>query len=165
MVERRMTEGSSMNQVAARHEWSRLFSAVDRKSVCTLAEELGLLHLARPTSVPSAGIMLLKLREGVELSTFYLGEIPVSRATVTLQSVSSPVEGGAIVMDDDANYAVHLAILDAVLAHHLKGWEKAVDLLEEGRAALTRTDELRREILARTEASFDTMSEASDVRT
>lgn len=124
-----------------------------------LAGRLAERHGARPGGQPRAGLALLRLRESVMLDTFYLGEIPVASARVSLAGPDGlRVEGGACVMDDSAELAAALAVLDCVLAHSLPGSEEAEQLLRRGEIELKREESIRAAMLARTRVDFSLMS-------
>lgn len=137
--------------------------AASREKVIELADRLAGALRPQPCALPRSGLQLLTLRDAVAHELFYLGEIPVVSAHVSLAAPDgAPAEGGAIVMDNDTDYAVALAILDGVLAHALPGREEARALVKEGEEALAARHAERAEILARTRVDFSLMSEAPD---
>ncbi|NOT71005.1 MAG: phosphonate C-P lyase system protein PhnG [Hyphomicrobium sp.] len=149
--------------IPPRSLWMRAFAAAESDRVLALAGRLAIEHGATHRSAPRAGLALLRLRESVMLDTFYLGEIPVTTARVALLGRDGlHVEGGAVVMDDDVEFAAALAVLDGVLAHGLAGAAEARELLDEGLAQIERVANVRAAMLSRTKVDFSLMAEAGD---
>ncbi len=142
-----------------RHQWVRLWCALPNDVVEKAAAKCA--HSMRVDDIksPEAGLALLTLRDGALAEPYYLGEIPLSRAHV---SVSTPegknAEGAALIMDDRAHLARAMAILDAVLAAKLPGWESAFALLEEGARAIQKMERTRKAILATTQVDFSLLA-------
>lgn len=141
-----------------RATWLRAFQQGDRERQAELAGRLARRHGARHRRVPLAGLGMLRLREPCLGDDLLLGEFPLAEAEVGI-----PLPGGdeavgaARVMDDDEARAVDLAVLDAVLAHRLDGWEEARALLLEGAAAVAATDRWRAALLASTRVDFSAL--------
>jgi alpha-D-ribose 1-methylphosphonate 5-triphosphate synthase subunit PhnG len=148
---------------------------IDRNSLgaCLLAADRSLVLAAARVAVDGltvsplhpaeSGLALMQWRDGVMHQPFYLGEVPISRAAVALTDAKGcRVEGGAVVMADDAELAQALAVLDAVWTHRLPGAE-AVDLLaESGARARARLRAERQAVLKRTRVDFALLSQTDD---
>lgn len=118
------------------------------------------MYSARPVVLPEAGLTLLPIRESVRCECFYLGEIPLSTAHCELSlPEGGAVHGAAIVMADDAEFALALAVCDGVLAHRLSGWEQVADLLEHGLAALQHEADVRHTMRERSRVRFSLLNQ------
>lgn len=147
----------------SRGHWPRHLMAADEERVLALAERLSQEHNAHPAGQPRAGLALLRFRESVALDTFYLGEIPVATARVSLRAADGRrVEGGAVLMDDSPELAAAVAVLDGVLAHDLAGADEVADLVREGAKRIEHEACVRNAMLARTRVDFALMAEAAD---
>lgn len=150
-----------------RAEWPRLWTALPAGEVKTAAEAcaraLGGMDNIVDVSLPQSGLSLLKLRDAALLDAWYPGEVPLARAHVRVRaSDGREVEGAAQLIDDRARLARHIAILDAVLAGRLPGWEAAAALLESGGAVREAEAGERRALLAATRVDFSPLSASED---
>lgn len=146
-----------------RSEWPRLWTALPAGTIKTAADacarELGVVDV----SLPQSGLSLLKLRDAALHDTWYLGEVPLARAHVRVRAGDGrEAEGAAQLIDDRAKLARHIAILDAVLAGRLPGWEAAAALLESGGAVREAEAAERRALLAATRVDFSLLSDSED---
>jgi len=71
---------------------------------------------------PSKTLAMIKMREPVKQSLFYIGEVIVSEAVVEIEGV----KGMAVTMGDDTDKTLHMAIIDAAIN---KGIFKGMDIL------------------------------------
>lgn len=114
-------------------------------------------------ALPRAGLGLLTSRDGACLESFYLGEFPLSTCHVELSCPDGrKAEGGAQVMADDVELASALAVLDAVLAAKLSGWEEVRELIARGAERRNQQDHRRRALLATTKVDFAPLAETGD---
>lgn len=60
---------------------------------------------------PHKTLTMIKMREPVKQSLFYIGEVIVTEAMVELDGV----KGAAVLMGDDAEKTLHMAIIDAAM--------------------------------------------------
>lgn len=138
-----------------RAAWPHLLGAADTHAVRRLAADLAEQHTAEDLTLPEAGLGLLQLADGALGDEYFLGEIPVARAHVRLRTADGrSVEGAAQLLDDRAALARAVAVLDAVLAGRLPGWEQAASLLDEGTQRLAERAAARRALLAHTRVDF-----------
>lgn len=139
----------------SRVAWPRLLGAADTRAVRRLAADLAERYAAEDLTLPEAGLGLLKLADGALGDEYFLGEIPVTRAHVRLRMADGrSVEGAAQLLDDRAALVRAVAVLDAVLASRLPGWEEAASLLDEGARRLAEHTEARRALLTHTRVDF-----------
>jgi len=146
-----------------RRDWIRALTAHPSADLTALAEQLVKACDVRLTQLPQAGLGLLTLTDGALHEPYYLGEFPLSSCAVELTLPDGrQAAGGAQVMADDAELARALAILDAVLAARLPGWEQVAALLEAGAQKRAAEDRRRAAILAATRVDFATLNNAED---
>ena len=138
-----------------RKDWIRALTAHPTPDLHALAERLAAGCELRLTRLPQAGLGLLQLADGAFHEAYYLGEFPLSTCSLELTLADGRrAEGGAQVMADDAALARSLAILDAVLAARLPGWEDVSAQVQAGAARRSEEDRRRRAMLAATRVDF-----------
>jgi phosphonate C-P lyase system protein PhnG len=146
-----------------RNNLSAALSRVDQDRLAEAVATLTDRYPVRVTSVPTAGLAMMRVKESVNGDAFNLGEIPLSTASVELEIGNGEiVSGAAHVMADDADLAVLMAISDAVLANRLDGQEALVELLQEGLAELRHDQDIRQSILERSRVRFALLNEVAD---
>lgn len=93
-------------------EKKRLFQILtraDREDVIALGAELQQNYPVMIVKKPEKSLTMIKMREPVKQILFYLGEVIVTEATVSLDGVV----GTAVTMGDDFEKTLHMAIIDA----------------------------------------------------
>jgi len=146
-----------------RADWARALVALPASEIRAAAEHIAGIHEVEDVSLPQAGLGLLQLRDGAFHDPFYLGEVPVARAHVRVRAGDgSEAHGGAVLLDDRTRLVRSLAILDAVLAARLPGWEAAAELVERGAARHTELAAQRQTILARTRVDFSLLGQTEE---
>ncbi|MCU4335454.1 phosphonate C-P lyase system protein PhnG [Acinetobacter pittii] len=139
-------------------DWIRALTAHPSKDLITLAESLTQAASISLLQLPQAGLGLITLQESAFYDAFYLGEFPVSSCHVELHYAGNiSGAGSAQVMADDAELAKALAILDAILAHQLPGWQDAYAYVELGQAQREKLEQQRKSILTKTRVDFATL--------
>lgn len=111
-------------------EKKRLFqilSRADRRDVIALGKELQQQYAVTIVKKPEKSLTMIRMREPVKQSLFYLGEAIVTEVVVTLESTV----GTAVTMGDDFEKTLYMAVIDAaenkgVFAHEdlLVKWEQ-----------------------------------------
>lgn len=146
-----------------RKDWPSALCALRANEVKEAAAALTRNIEVRDVALPQAGLGLLTLRDGAFHESFYIGEIPVARADVILRTAEGKeTRGGAVIVDDRAQFARSIAILDAVLAGRLPGWEKAASLVERGINVRLQKDSEREQMLAATRVDFSLLGQESE---
>jgi alpha-D-ribose 1-methylphosphonate 5-triphosphate synthase subunit PhnG len=144
-----------------RKHWIRALTAHPASVLNALADELTRDCDVKLTSLPQAGLGLLQLVDGAFHEPYYLGEFPLSSCSLEITLADGQTAaGGAHVMADDADLAQTLAILDAVLAARLPGWERVSALIDEGVRIRAEEDRRRRAMLASTRVDFAMLNTA-----
>lgn len=146
-----------------RKDWIRALSAHPATHLNALARQQSEGCEVRLTSLPQAGLGLLTLTDGAFHEPYYLGEFPLSACRVELSLADGRrAEGGAQVLADDAELARSLAILDAVLAARLPGWEFVAEQVNAGADKIRATDRRRQAMLAATRVDFAMLNNSED---
>ena len=108
-----------------RADWARLLSALPAAEVMQAASDLMCRYTVEDITLPQAGLGLMQLNDSALGDAYFLGEIPLVRAHVRVSSADGrQVEGGAQLLDDRSDLARAVAILDAVLAGGLPGFDE-----------------------------------------
>ncbi len=146
-----------------RKDWIRALTAHPVPYLNALAGQLAEGCEVRLTSLPQAGLGLLTLTDGAFHEPYYLGEFPLSACRIELGLADGRrAEGGAQVLADDAELARSLAILDAVLAARLPGWERVAEQVNAGAEQRSATDRRRQLMLAATRVDFAMLNNTED---
>lgn len=146
-----------------RGQWMRCLLQQPPAEVQAVAAAIAQAYPVEHQQLPEAGLSLLQLREPNRGECFYLGEIPHARSAVTLRTPSgASVNGGAVLMHDDPQFAWAAAVIDAAVAAELPESLPARKLLEDGQAAAQREDCIRQELLLRTTVDFQLLEDDDD---
>jgi len=146
-----------------RKEWAAALCALPAIRVKHLANVLSGELEVRDVALPHAGLGLLNLRDGAFEESYFIGEIPVARAEVTVRSAAGVEErGGALLVDDRAQLARAIAILDAVLAGKLPGWEQGMSLVQQGMEVRQHNHSDCKKLLAATRVDFSLLGQEDD---
>lgn len=146
-----------------RGNWLRYWSAADdawrSATVSALIQHAEVIDVRHPR----AGLALMQMRDSAMGDSFFIGELPWSRAHVQVRMPNGQVgEGAAEWMDDRAALARELAVLDAVLAHRLDGWEQAHALLLAGCERCRVIDAQRSAMLEATRVDFKRLEDSDE---
>ena len=90
---------------------SKILAKADRQDVATLSAEIQKAHCPVIIKGPGKTLTMIKMREPVRQRLFYIGEVIVCEAVVELDGV----KGVAVVMGDDAEKTLDMAIIDAAV--------------------------------------------------
>ena len=105
---------------------------------------------------PGKTLTMIKMREPVKNSLFYLGEVIVSEAVVELNKT----KGIGVVMGDDFDKALNMAIIDAAVN---KGIFEDIDILNVWEEKQQQKEEKENAMHLKTMVSFSSMhTEASN---
>jgi alpha-D-ribose 1-methylphosphonate 5-triphosphate synthase subunit PhnG len=146
-----------------RKEWAAALCALPAAEVKHLVKVLCKGLEVRDVALPNAGLGLLNMSDGAFGESYFIGEIPVARAEVIVRSAAGDEErGGALIMDDRAQLARSIAILDAVLAGKLPGSVPAMTLVQRGMAVRKQKDSERNQLLTATRVDFSLLGQEDD---
>lgn len=102
---------------------SQILARTDAQNVRELAEEIKTEYTTVLIKAPEKSLAMIRMREPVKESLFYLGEVIVSEAIVELDGV----KGMAVLMGDDFDKVLDMAVIDAACK---KGVFQRYDRLE-----------------------------------
>lgn len=128
----------------------RILSKADRKDVIHLGEKLQQQYSLTIVKKPEKSLVMIKMREPVKNSLFYLGETIITEAVVQLEDTV----GTAVTMGDDFEKALHMAIIDAA---ENKGVFVHEDLLLEWEQAQGQKMEQENALFQKTKVDFHSM--------
>lgn len=145
-----------------RAQWPRLLLAVPASEVHRVVAALSTSLLIEDIQLPQSGLGLLKLRDSALGDTYFPGETPLARARVRVTGSFASAEGAALLLDDRASLARAIAILDAVLAGKLDGYQTVAPLLHAGAERIARQNAERGAMLAATRVNFSLFGTEED---
>lgn len=87
----------------------KIMAKADRDIIINMAEEVKKTQEVVIVKSPEKVLAMIKMREPVKESLFYMGEVIVTEAAVTIEGVN----GMAVTMGDDFDKALAMAIIDA----------------------------------------------------
>ena len=128
----------------------RILSKADRKDVIHLGEELQQQYSLTIVKKPEKSLVMIKMREPVKNSLFYLGETIITEAVVQLEDTV----GTAVTMGDDFEKTLHMAIIDAA---ENKGVFVHEDLLLEWEQSQRQKMEQENALFQKTKVDFHSM--------
>lgn len=106
----------------------KIMSKADRSIIMKLAENVKKANEVMIIKEPEKSLAMIKMREPVKESLFYLGEVIVTEATVSVQGKN----GTAVAMGDDFEKTLSMAIIDAACNADVFREENILLELEKG---------------------------------
>lgn len=88
---------------------SKILARADREAVKQLADAIKAKHTPVIVKAPEKSLTMIRMREPVQESLFYLGEVIVSEAIVDIDGT----KGMAVLMGDDFEKVLDMAVIDA----------------------------------------------------
>lgn len=129
---------------------SKILARAGKQQVKELADAVKGEYSPVIVKAPEKSLVMVRMRESVQESLFYLGEVIVSEAIVDIDGA----KGVAVLMGDDFDKVLDMAVIDAACN---KGVFRGFDRLEE----LEREQQLRIEkenaLFMKTMVSFQSM--------
>ena len=146
-----------------RDQWMRCLLAVPVDSIHAVAQEIATHYVVSHYQRPEAGLSMLQMQEPNKGDCFFLGELPMATAAVTLaDSSGNDHHGAAVMMHHDGDVALSAAIIDAALQAELPHSESAAALVEEGHSLVLREAAVRRSLLEETTVDFQLLEAEDD---
>ena len=90
---------------------TRILAKADRAAVAELSESIRKSYRPVIVKEPGKTLAMIKVRESVKQSLFYLGEVIVCEAAVEIDGA----RGAAVAMGDDIEKILDMAIIDAAI--------------------------------------------------
>ncbi|MDR2715081.1 MAG: phosphonate C-P lyase system protein PhnG [Coriobacteriales bacterium] len=103
---------------------SRILARASKADLAVLSAEIQKAHEPLIVKEPGKTLTMIKMREPVKQSLFYLGEVIVCEAIVELDGI----KGAAVLMGDDTEKVLDMAIIDAAIN---KGVFDSMDKLQQ----------------------------------
>ncbi len=133
----------------------RILSRAERSDVIRLGRELQQQYSVTIVKKPEKSLTMIRMREPVKKSLFYLGEAIITEAVVTLEDTV----GTAVTMGDDFEKTLYMAVIDAA---ENRGVFARNDLLLEWEQAQQRRIAQENAMFQKTKVDFHSMdSEAA----
>lgn len=131
---------------------TKILAKTDRNTVAALSAEIQKSYAPVIIKEPGKTLTMIKMREPVKQSLFYLGEVIVCEASVEIDGVN----GIAVLMGDDTEKTLDMAIIDAAVN---KGVFTQMDLLLQ--LEKEQTDQIMREnaMHLKTMVNFNSMDQ------
>lgn len=138
-----------------KRQLSKILAKASLEQVRKLAEEIKESHEITVVKAPEKSLTMIKMRDPVKETLFYLGEVIVSEAIVDLDGA----KGTAVLMGDDFDKVLNMAVIDAACN---KGVFARYDVLEQLEAEQNRRTEQENALFLNTMVNFHSMdSEAT----
>lgn len=123
-----------------------------REEVSALSATIQACHQPVIFKEPAKTLAMVKMRDPVKQGTFYIGEVIVSEAVVEIGGV----KGIAVVMGDDADKVLDMAIIDAAVNMGVfRDTEKVLGLEQEQNRRLMQENAM----ILKTTVSFESMDQ------
>jgi len=90
---------------------TKILARADKRDIATLAADIQKMHKPVIVKEPDKTLTMIKMREPVKQSLFYIGEVIVCEAAVEIDGVL----GVAVLMGDDSEKTLNMAIIDAAI--------------------------------------------------
>ena len=129
---------------------SKILARAGKEEVKKLADEIKENYTPVIVKAPEKSLTMIRMREPVQDSLFYLGEVIVSEAIVDLDGA----KGVAVIMGDDFEKVLDMAVIDAACN---KGVFQRYDFLEQLEKEQTRRLEKENALFMQTMVSFHSM--------
>jgi len=90
---------------------TKILAKADRDVIASLSADIQKTHKPVIVKEPGKTLTMIKMREPVKQSLFYIGEVIVCEAVVE----NDGIKGVAVLMGDDAEKTLNMAIIDAAV--------------------------------------------------
>ncbi|MEA3468726.1 MAG: phosphonate C-P lyase system protein PhnG [Thermodesulfobacteriota bacterium] len=149
--------------IPERSQWMRLLSALDTEKLMSQVDAVSKGWQISPKALPQSGLGMLKLQDSACNEPFFLGEIPLCTAWLEILTPDGrKTEGAAQIMNDNIDLVQALAVCDTILANQLPGYERIVDLLDQGNKICNQEKQRRKMMLAKTRVDFSLLDDVGD---
>lgn len=140
-------------------ELFRIMAAADGSILRELAQPLAAKYGVSMVKEPAKTLAMIKLREPVQNSLFYLGEALVCDAVVELGGT----KGTAVVLGDDFDKVRAMAVIDAAFNKKVAETAELITVLERLAARRQKELELENGLYAKTIVDFQSMDQESEL--
>lgn len=140
-------------------ELFRIMAAADSSMLRELAQPLTAKYGVSIVKEPAKTLAMIKLREPVQNSLFYLGEALVCDIVVELGGT----KGTAVVLGDDFDKVSAMAVIDAAFNKKVAETAELTTVLERLAARRQKELELENGLYAKTIVDFQSMDQESEL--
>lgn len=140
-------------------ELFRIMAAADSSMLRELAQPLAVKYGVSIVKEPAKTLAMIKLREPVQNSLFYLGEALVCDIVVELGGT----KGTAVVLGDDFDKVSAMAVIDAAFNKKVVETAELTTVLERLAARRQKELELENGLYAKTIVDFQSMDQESEL--
>ena len=140
-------------------ELFRIMAAADSSMLRELAQPLAAKYGVSIVKEPAKTLAMIKLREPVQNSLFYLGEALVCDIVVELGGT----KGTAVVLGDDFDKVSAMAVIDAAFNKKVAETAELTTVLERLAARRQKELELENVLYAKTIVDFQSMDQESEL--
>ena len=133
----------------------RILAKTDAITVAALSSDLKEKYKILIIEEPNKALTMIKMREPVKNSLFYIGEVIITQAAVELEGT----QGIAVTMGDDYEKTLDMAVIDAAYNHGV--FFKEAQLLELEKAQMEYEMKVNAMHL-KTKVSFNSMDSGAD---
>ena len=135
---------------------TRILAKADSYDVALLSVEIQKTNSLVIVKEPEKTLAMIKMREPVKQSLFYIGEVIVCEAVVEIGGV----KGIAVVMGDNADKTLNMAIIDAAVNKGVfTGMDKLLELEKEQNDRVMRENAMH----LKTMVNFESMDQEAPV--
>jgi alpha-D-ribose 1-methylphosphonate 5-triphosphate synthase subunit PhnG len=118
-----------------------------------LAEKISSRHPVRVLRPPETGLVMMRVRDSVEESDFYLGEVLVTEAVVEINGA----RGFGLILEDEPEKALCFAVIIAALAADLPDKEEFQAVVDQQRRLVEAANGRKDGMVAGTRVRFAIM--------
>ncbi|MGL4607744.1 MAG: phosphonate C-P lyase system protein PhnG [Eubacteriaceae bacterium] len=131
----------------------KIMANCEGKKIQSLAKEIHENHKVLIIKEPTKSLTMIKMREPVKSSLFYLGEVMVTETIVEIEGT----KGIGVTMGDDSDKSLSMAIIDAGFNKKLKEMETIEKELLGIEASQKLKEEKENALHLKTMVNFNTM--------
>jgi len=135
---------------------TKILAKADRETIAALSAEIQLIERPVIVKEPGKTLTMIKMREPVKESLFYIGEVIVCEAVVEIDGI----QGIAVLMGDDTEKTLDMAIIDAAINKGVfNGMNTLLELEREQNDRVMRENAMH----LKTMVNFETMNQEDDL--
>lgn len=136
----------------------RVLGSLELEQLQTIAGKIGNTAGIEIKKPARTALVMMGVRESVQLVPFYLGEVLISQCTVAVDGTI----GYGFIMGDELEKAYCLAVIEAAIAGNHPLTEEITAAVSGQAEAIRRQNLLEHALIAKTRVRFERMEEASD---
>jgi alpha-D-ribose 1-methylphosphonate 5-triphosphate synthase subunit PhnG len=139
-------------------EIMQVLGSLELDQLQTIAGEIGNSSTIEIMKPARTALVMMGVRESVQLVPFYLGEVLISQCAVAVDGTI----GYGFIMGDDLEKAYCLAVIEAAVAGNHSLTKEITAAVSAQAEAIRRQNLLEHALISKTKVRFERMEEASD---